>query len=105
MYELLFSPAAEKYLRKLKDKKLKATYREALERISADPYIGCLKRGDLTGVYGYDIRYSGTNYEMSYKIYEEPRRLVVVILAGTRENFYVELKSYLKRSKGIPQGQ
>jgi len=37
MYELLFSPAAEKYLGKLKDKKLKATYREALERISADP--------------------------------------------------------------------
>lgn len=31
MYELLFSPAAEKYLGKLKDKKLKATYREALD--------------------------------------------------------------------------
>jgi len=34
--------------------------------------------------------------EIAYKIYEEKGRLVLVILAGTRENFYEELKRYLK---------
>lgn len=57
---------------------------------------GELKKGDLAGIYGYDVFYNKTNYEISYKIYEEDGKIVVVILAGTRENFYEELKKYLK---------
>lgn len=36
------------------------------------------------------------NYEIAYLIYEEDGKLVVVILAGTRENFYQQLKRYIK---------
>jgi len=36
------------------------------------------------------------NYELAYRIYEEDGQMVVVILAGTRENFYDELKRYMK---------
>jgi len=45
---------------------------------------------------GYDVKYSGVNYELAYRIYEEENRFVVVILAGTRENFYEELKRLIK---------
>ena len=96
MYEIRFTGAAEKYMRKIKEKGLKKAYQEALEKIGSDPYIGELKTGDLAGVYCYDVYYSKTNYELAYKIYEEDGHIVVVILAGTREIFYDELKRYMK---------
>jgi mRNA interferase RelE/StbE len=68
------------------------SFQKALIEIGQDPYIGELKTGDLAGVYCYELYYSKVNYEIAYRIYEENRRLVVVILAGTRENFYEELK-------------
>jgi len=90
-------PKAEKYFRKLKEKRLKAEYREALSKISADPYNeGEKKTGDLTGIYCRDVYYNNTNYEIAYRIYEEHGKSVVIILAGTRENFYQELKLYMK---------
>ena len=67
-----------------------------MEAIQNDPYIGEAKVGDLAGVYGFDVFYNRTNYEIAYRIYEENGQLVVVILAGTRENFYQELKRYMK---------
>ena len=67
-----------------------------METIQNDPYTGEAKVGDLAGVYGFDVFYNRTNYEIAYRIYEENGQLVVVILAGTRENFYQELKRYMK---------
>lgn len=96
MYEIRFAGAAEKYLKKVKEKALKKTFQELLQKISCDPYIGELKAGDLAGVYCYDVYYSKTNYELVYRIYEEDGQMVVVILAGTRENSYDELKRYMK---------
>lgn len=59
MYELRFSPAAERYFKKLKEKQLKETFRNALLLIQETPSIGKLKTGDLCGVFGYDVSYKG----------------------------------------------
>ena len=96
MYELQFLPGAERYFKKVKEKGLKAAFRKALETIQNDPYAAEAKVGNLAGVYGFDVFYNRTNYEIAYRIYEENGQLVVVILAGTRENFYQELKRYMK---------
>ena len=96
MYEVVFLPKAEKELKKIKDKNLKEKFRQALFKISENPYIGEPKKGDLSGIFGYDVFYNKTNYEISYKIYELENKRVVVILIGTRENFYKELKKYIK---------
>jgi mRNA interferase RelE/StbE len=96
MYEIRFTGAAERYLKKVREKGLREAFRETLKKISNDPYIGELKTGDLAGVYCYDVYYSKINYELAYRIYEENGQMVVVILAGTRENFYDELKRYMK---------
>lgn len=96
MYEISYSRAAERYLRKIKDKHLLAAFKDAIDRLKKDPYIGTQKAGDLHGIWGYDVKYAGVNYELAYRIYEENHRLVVVVLAGTRENFYEELKRLLK---------
>lgn len=65
MYEVLFSSAAERYFKKLRERKLKEAYKDALRKISQDPYVGQAKRGDLAGVYGYNVRYEGINYEIA----------------------------------------
>ena len=96
MNDVRFLPPAQKFLKKLKDKKLKALYREAVEAIREDPFIGDAKTGDLAGVYGYDIYYNKTNYELVYTIEVVDGTVIVVIMAGTRENFYDELKRYMK---------
>ena len=96
MTEVRFLPPAAKFLKKLKDKKLKTLYREAIDKIREDHTIGEAKNGDLAGLYGYDIYYNKTNYGLAYKVEYVDNKVIVVVMAGTRENFYDELKRYMK---------
>jgi len=96
MYEVKYSKSAERYFKKLIDKKLRGIFKSAIDMISDNPYIGIQKVGDLKGVYGYDVKYVGISYEIAYHIYEEENQYVVVILAGTREHFYEDLKRLIK---------
>lgn len=95
MYELRYMPPAKKYFKKVRDKGLIAAYSEALQKISANPYAGERKVGDLAGIYCVDVYFSKANYEVAYRIIEEDGRAVIVIMAGTRENFYQELRRYM----------
>lgn len=96
MAEVRFLPPAAKFIKKLKDKKLKALYQKAVDEIRADHTVGELKHGDLAGVWGYDIFYNKTNYELAYKVEYVDDKIIIIIMAGTRENFYEELKRYMK---------
>ena len=96
MSELRFLPAAGKYLKKLKDKGLKEKFHEAIQTILENPFVGEAKKGDLEGIFCLDIFYNKTNYELAYVVYQEENQVIVVIMAGTRENFYENLKRYRK---------
>ena len=96
MTEVRCLPPAARFLKKCKDKKLKLLYRQAIDKIKEDHTIGEAKNGDLSGIYGYDIFYNKTNYELAYRVEYVEDKIVVVIMAGTRENFYDELKRYMK---------
>lgn len=96
MTEVRFLPQAAKFFKKLKDKKLKTLYREAIDEICQDHTVGQSKTGDLTGIYAYDIFYNRTNYELEYTVEYKEDKIIVIIMAGTRENFYDELKQYMK---------
>ena len=100
MTEIRILPPAAKYLKKLRDKTLKKLFQEAIDRILEDPSIGEEKKGDLRGVRCFDIYYNKTNYELAYTVEEfiDPEsgetKTIIVIMAGTRENFYEQLKQY-----------
>ncbi len=95
MYKLEYSKRAEKFFKKIKEKGLKEAFQNALTKISADPFVGESKKGDLSKVFGYDVYYNRVNYEIAYQICEKKGETVVVIMIGSRENFYDELKRYL----------
>lgn len=97
MTEVRFLPPAAKFIKKVKDKKLKMLYQEAIDRIRKDHTVGEAKVGDLSGVYGYDIYYNKTNYELAYTVEYQEDKVIVVIMAGTRENFYDQLKQYMRK--------
>ncbi|HVI41645.1 MAG TPA: type II toxin-antitoxin system RelE/ParE family toxin [Anaerovoracaceae bacterium] len=101
MVELRFLPPAKNYIKKIPDKKLKEEFRNAIDKICRDYTIGEPKSGDLDGIYGYDFFYNKTNYEIAYTIRHEENKVIVVIMAGTRENFYQELKRYMKKEKQL----
>ncbi len=97
MTDVRFLPSAAKFIKKLKDKKLKMLYQEAIDKIREDHTVGEAKIGDLSGVYGYDIYYNKTNYELAYAVEYLEDKVIVVIMAGTRENFYDQLKQYMRK--------
>ncbi len=96
MLQVRFLPPAAKFIKKLKDRKLKSLYKKAIDEICEDYTIGQEKTGDLSGIYGYDIYYNKVNYELAYMIERVDEEIIVVIMAGTRENFYEQLKRYMK---------
>ena len=96
MTEVIFLPPAKNYLKKIKDKQLLALYQKAVDNIRQDHTIGQAKSGDLSGIYGYDIHYNKTNYELAYRVEYQEDKVIVIIMAGTRENFYEQLKRYIK---------
>ncbi len=86
----------KKIFQKLKDQHLKDNYKAAIINIRNNPYIGEAKTGDLKGIYCFNIRYRKVNYELAYRVTElENGVMVIIIMAGTRENFYKELKQYM----------
>lgn len=96
MLQVRFLPPAAKFIKKLKDRKLKSLYKKAIDEICEDYTIGQEKTGDLSGIYGYGIYYNKVNYELAYMIERVDEEIIVVIMAGTRENFYEQLKRYMK---------
>jgi len=96
MTRLIILPPAARYLKKLKEKPLKDKFQAAIDQLLLDPYFGEPKTGYLSSVYCCDIFHNKTNYELAYTIIEKDEETVVVILAGTHENFYEELKRYMK---------
>jgi len=97
MLRVTYLPIAEKYFKKLKDKQLKIAFKEAVTSIRENPEIGEAKTGDLSGIYSLDVYHNRINYELAYRIYEDENGdIIVIIMAGTRENFYKELKRYMK---------
>ncbi|MDD4402551.1 MAG: type II toxin-antitoxin system RelE/ParE family toxin [Desulfitobacteriaceae bacterium] len=42
------------------------------------------------------VKYKGINYEIAYTISEVDGKKIIALLAGTRENFYEQIKRYIK---------
>jgi len=95
MNRSIILPPAARFLKKIKDRTLRSRFQEIIHNIIIDPYCGEPKKGDLSGIYCCDFYYNKTNYEVAYTLEEDNGETIVVVLAGTRENFYNMLKKYM----------
>ncbi len=87
------SRSFERKVRKL-DKKEKAGLDKEIRGIVENPSLGTEKKGDLRGVFVHKFRIRTTQYLLAYRIVPEGLEL---IMFGPHENYYRDLKSYLKK--------
>ena len=64
-----------------------------VRRILEDPSIGQEKKGDLRGIYVYKFKLQSVQYLLSYRFVGNDLELIMI---GPHENYYRDLKRYLK---------
>ena len=67
---------------------------EEIKRIIKNPLVGEEKKGDLRGVYIHKFKIKSIQYLLSYRMINDGLELIMI---GPHENYYRDLKSYLKR--------
>jgi mRNA-degrading endonuclease RelE of RelBE toxin-antitoxin system len=66
-----------------------------IRKIVDNPTIGTEKKGDLRGVYIHKFNIQTLQYLLAYRFVGEDLELIMI---GPHENYYRDLKSYLKSS-------
>ena len=77
-------------------KKQKTILDKQVKRILDNPDIGQEKKGDLRGVYVHKLKIESIQYLLSYRFEKDNLELVML---GPHENYYRNLKTYLKSRK------
>jgi len=90
--EILQSRSFERKVKKF-TKGEKNKLDEQIRKILDNPFIGSEKKGDLRGVYVYKFKLEAVQYLIAYRFVGEDLELVMI---GAHENYYRDLKSYLK---------
>lgn len=67
---------------------------DQLRKIVENPLIGEEKKGDLKGVFVYKFKIKTLQYLLSYRLIHKDIELIMI---GPHENYYKDLKSYLKQ--------
>jgi mRNA interferase RelE/StbE len=64
-----------------------------IQKIAGNPQIGEEKKGDLRGVFIHKFKFKTTQYLLAYRKIADDLELVMI---GPHENYYRDLKQYLK---------
>jgi len=89
-------PRFKKYVKKL-PRHLQQVILDEVEDVLADPDIGELKRGDLAG---FRVHKFTMNRQLTLMAYKAENDLLLLYQVGPHENFYSNLKRYLKVTGG-----
>ena len=90
--KILQSRQFERKIKKFTKQEKKSLDKQIL-KIADNLVIGSEKKGDLRGVYVHKFKIKHTQYLLSYRFTEENLELIMI---GPHENYYRDLKSYLK---------
>lgn len=95
---MLYTPVSVRNFDRVK-KKLPPALRSEVDKqvraICEDPSLGERKRSDLSGVFVHKFRLAGQLYLLAY-IVDEAKATVTLLALGGHENFYRDLKRYVK---------
>ena len=90
--KILQSRSFERKVKKFSKKEKKELDKQIL-KIAENPSFGIEKKGDLRGVYIHKFKIKNTQYLLSYRLIRDDLELIMI---GPHENYYRDLKNYLK---------
>jgi mRNA-degrading endonuclease RelE of RelBE toxin-antitoxin system len=64
-----------------------------IRKVVDNPSIGSEKKGDLRGIFVHKFKIQTLQYLLAYRFSEKKLELIMI---GPHENYYRDLKSYLK---------
>ncbi len=87
------SRSFERKVKKFTKQEKKALDKQIL-KIAENPSVGAEKKGDLRGIYVHKFKIKTTQYLLSYRFVGTDMELIMI---GVHENYYRDLKNYLKK--------
>jgi len=90
--KILQSRSFERKVKKF-SKRQKLQLDEQVKLIAENPTIGSEKKGDLLGIYVHKFKIKTIQYLLAYRFVTEDLELIMI---GPHENYYRDLKKYLK---------
>jgi mRNA interferase RelE/StbE len=91
--KIIQSRSFERKVKKFK-KQDKLLLDNQIRAIAEDPSIGEEKKGDLRGVHVHKFKIKTILYLLSYRLMGDNLELIMI---GPHENYYRDLKNYLKK--------
>ncbi len=90
--KILQTGSFERKVKKFNRQEKKVLDKQVL-RIAENPSVGAEKKGDLRGVYVHKFKIKSIQYLLSYRFIANDLELIMI---GPHENYYRDLKNYLK---------
>jgi hypothetical protein len=83
----------ERKIKKLTPKE-KVELDNEIRKIIQNPSIGQEKKGDLKGIFVHKFKIKTTQFLLAYRLVSDGLELIMI---GVHENYYKDLKLYLKK--------
>ena len=90
--KILQSRSFEKKVKRFSKQEKRLLDKQIL-KIAESPSVGTEKMGDLRGIYIYKFKIKTIQYLLSYRFIGDDLELIMI---GPHENYYRDLKNYLK---------
>ena len=90
--KILQSRSFERKVKKF-NKQEKSALDKQVIKIAENPSIGTEKKGDLRGVFVHKFKIKTIQYLLAYRFVGDDLELIMI---GPHENYYRDLKNYLK---------
>ena len=93
--QIFYKPRFRKFVKK-QTRSFQLAIEDEVERIIIDPQKGEFKKGDLKGFQVHKFYYGKKHFIIAYRLQE---REIMFYMIGSHENFYRELKRYLRETE------
>lgn len=90
--DILYKSPFKKFVKK-QSRPFQLAIEDEVGRVVSNPDIGELKKGDLAGFRAHKFKFQKQEYLIAYKT---ERKGIILYMIDTHENFYRNLKQYLK---------